>query len=64
MPLPGHTHVCSPALKAGSHFENFNTMAKRMSNENKTQPTGFAAPLLNSAVAKPKTQLSAPAFSA
>jgi hypothetical protein len=51
-----------PTSRAGLHFENFNTMAKRMSNENKTQPAGSAIPHGNCAVSNAKTQLSAPAF--
>jgi hypothetical protein len=53
-----------PTTRAGRHFENFNTMAKRMSNENKTQPIGFVDPLGKSATQRLKTQLSGQPFSA
>ncbi|MCY1236640.1 hypothetical protein D9M72_493060 [compost metagenome] len=64
MPLPGLTsRVSTPFLKsAASISKNFNTMAKRMSNENKTQPIGFAGPRSNSAARSLKTQLSVRPF--
>jgi hypothetical protein len=64
MPLPGHTHVCSPGLEGGISFRKLQYDGKTNVKRKQNATVDFAIPLLNSAVRNPKTQLSAPAFSA